>query len=71
MDLQSKDFISQVEQLQAKTAYDEDTIGCFLCNYGDNFVCAAFQSSGCKSALKCGRLARLVGRFNMNLRSTS
>ena len=46
----------EIKRLEKRTAYDEDVIGCFLCNYGSSRTCGDFRTSGCKDAAKCHRL---------------
>ena len=56
MSKELKEFEEKVEQLKKRTAFDEDTIGCFLCNFHDRYVCGRFRNSGCTSLVKCQRL---------------
>lgn len=39
---------------------DEVTVGCFLCNWGDRYICGSFNNSGCKRLEACQRMAKVL-----------
>lgn len=63
MDLANENFLMEVENLKKRTPWEEEVIGCFLCNYGDHRICGSFQSSGCKHTPKCRGLNRIRERM--------
>lgn len=69
--LDSEDFKRTVAELQEKVPYDEVVIGCFLCNYGDNQICGAFRSRGCKDAARCQHLAKITRIYNEQTRTVT
>ena len=53
-------FDEEVKQLKKSTGIiNEDTIGCFLSNYGDPNICCGFRNSGCKRFMDCKLLSRV------------
>ena len=53
------DFEVIIDFFKQKTVYDEVVIGCFLSNYGDNYVCSGFRSCGCKNFKKCEAMSKI------------
>jgi hypothetical protein len=71
LDLNSQAFQQRVAELQQRTIFDEEVIGCFLCNYGDPRICGAFKGPGCKDAARCQSLAKTTGQFDPMVRTTT
>ena len=58
----AKDLDEEVIQsLKKKTGFDENTIGCFLANYGIPYVCSAVHPvCYCKKSTKCETLRGMM-----------
>lgn len=53
----AKSFEEHVDELKKKTGIlDEVTIGCYLSNYGDRYICGRFKNESCRGLEKCTRL---------------
>ena len=55
-----KSFEDYVAELKAAAGVvNEDVIGCYLCNYGDRYVCGRFSNSSCKHLEMCVRMSKV------------
>lgn len=43
----------RIKTLKNACQYDDETIGCYVSNYGLRYACGGMHNSGCKSLARC------------------